>query len=479
VRRSLRTQLVFWNICALALLLGALGLVVRYTVASTIVASVNRDLDSRTRHFGEEGPAPPPPGPNGPDRRGGPRPPPRHRHWFGRGDGDLGRPRLFGLAGDAGGPFGREPPWDAGALAQSRAGRTVYANVMFDGAPYRIISRPFPARGPRRGVVQAAYPLSDIRRALAGMDRALLLLIPLALLGAGVAGAWLTGRVLARVRGLTVAAGQIGAQDLSRRLPASGGDEFAELAATFNGLLGRLEDAFGHQARLMAQQRRFTGDASHELKTPLTVIQGNASLALGGPQTEAQYRSMLGEIDAAAGTMARLVGDLLLLARSDDGHLGRTRIEMLVREVLEQAAARGLRSSGPPIRLDIPDPSLSLVGSEDELVRLFANLLDNAARHTPAGGCITVSARRDGDAVVVTVADTGEGIAAHHLPHLGERFYRVDEARARADGGTGLGLSICRGIAEAHGGILAFESVLGQGTTVRLTLPLAAPATGE
>jgi len=475
VRRSLRTQLVFWNTCALALLLGALGLVVRYTVASTIVASVNRDLDSRTRHFGEEGPPPPPPGPNGPDRRGGPRPPHRHR----RGDGDLGRPRLFGLAGDAQGPFGRETPWDAGALAQSRAGRTVYANVMFGGAPYRIISRPFPAHGPRRGVVQAAYPLSDIRRALAGMDRALLLLIPLALLGAGTAGAWLTGRVLARVRRLTVAAGRIGAQDLSRRLPVAGGDEFAELAATFNGLLGRLEDAFGHQARLMAQQRRFIGDASHELKTPLTIIQGNASLALGEPQTEAQYRSMLGEIDAAAGTMARLVGDLLLLARSDDGHLGRTRIELLVREVLERAAARGSRSSGPPIRLDIPDPSLSLVGSEDELVRLFANLLDNAARHTPAGGCITVSACRDQNTVVVVVADTGEGIAAQHLPHLGERFYRVDEARARADGGTGLGLSICRGVVEAHGGEMAFESVLGQGTTVCVTLPLAAPATGE
>ncbi len=475
MRRSLRTQLVFWNICALALLLGALGLVVRYTVASTIVASVNRDLDHRTRHFGEDSPPPPPPGPNGPDGRSAPL---RHRR-FGRGDGDLGRPRLFGLAGDASGPFGRETPWDLDALAQSRAGRTVYANVMFGGAPYRIISRPFPARGPRRGVVQAAYPLSDIRRALAGMDRALLLLIPLALLGAGVAGAWLTGRVLARVRRLTVAAGQIGAQDLSRRLPVGGGDEFSELAATFNGLLGRLEDAFGRQARLMAQQRRFTGDASHELKTPLTIIQGNAGLALGEPQTETQYRSMLGEIDAAAGTMARLVGDLLLLARSDDGHLGRTRIELLVREVLEQAAARGSRSSGPPIRLDIPDPSLSLAGGEDELVRLFANLLDNAARHTPPDGCITVSARREGDAVVIVVADTGEGIAAHHLPHLGERFYRVDESRTRADGGTGLGLSICRGVVEAHGGEMVFESVLGQGTTVRVTLPLAAPATGE
>lgn len=471
MRRSLRTQLVFWNICALALLLGALGLVIRYTVASTILASVDRSLDGRTRRFGEDGsPPPPPPGAF-----------PRPRR-FGRNDGDRGRPRLFGLTGDAQeapGPFGHEAAWDADALARSRAGRTVYADVTSDGEPYRIISRPFPARGPRRGVVQAAYPLSDIRRALAGVDRALLLLIPLALLGAGVGGAWLTGRVLARVRRLTLAAGLIGAQDLSRRLPVSGRDEFSELAATFNGLLGRLEDAFGHQARLMAQQRRFTGDASHELKTPLTIIQGNASLALGGTQTADQYRSTLAEIDAAAGTMARLVGDLLLLARSDDGHLGRTRIELLVREVLERAARRGSRAHTAPIRLDIPDSELSVTGSEDELVRLFANLLDNAARHTPPDGRITVSACRDQNTVVVTVADTGEGIAARHLPHLGERFYRVDEARARADGGTGLGLSICRGIAEAHGGALAFESTPGQGTTVRVTLPLAAPATGE
>ena len=111
-----------------------------------------------------------------------------------------------------------------------------------------------------------------------------------------------------------------------------------------------------------------------------------------------------------------------------------------------------------------------MYGNEEELVRLFANLLQNAARATPTEGTIAVSARRQGPDVIVTVADTGVGIAPEHLAHLGERFYRVDPARARRDGGSGLGLSICRSIAEAHGGTLAFASTPGAGTTVTVTL---------
>lgn len=117
------------------------------------------------------------------------------------------------------------------------------------------------------------------------------------------------------------------------------------------------------------------------------------------------------------------------------------------------------------------DETLSVRGDFDELTRLFSNLLDNAARHTPAEGEIVVTACRDGNSVVVTVADTGIGIAPEHLAHLGERFYRVDDARARTAGGTGLGLSICRGIVEAYGGTLTFASELGIGTAVTVVLP--------
>ena len=170
--------------------------------------------------------------------------------------------------------------------------------------------------------------------------------------------------------------------------------------------------------------------------------------------------------------MSRLVRDLLLLARSDAGQLGRNRIELFVREVLERAVA-GIRVAHPDrdIRLDIADESLTLVGNEEELVRLFTNVLDNAVRYTPSSGSIRVAAfAAPGNQIHIRVADTGIGIAPEHLPHLGERFYRVDPARTRSDGGTGLGLSICRGIVEAHGGMLTIASVPGEGTSVTVLL---------
>ena len=341
----------------------------------------------------------------------------------------------------------------------------MFSNVSSGGEPLRVLTHP---AGPGI-VVQAAYPLADVNRALAGLDRALLLLVPVALLGAGLGGSLLTARVLRPVRRMTEAAARMG-DTPSSRLPRQGEDEFGAMADTFNALLGRLEGSFRQQARLLEQQRRFTADASHELKSPLTIIQGTASQLAASGLSEEDRREAAGEIAQAAGGMARLVGDLLLLARSDEGRLGRDPISVLAREVLTQAASRVPGGSGR-VCLRLEDESLLLWGNEEELIRLFANLMQNAAQATPDGNQITVSARRQRQEVVVTVSDTGTGIEPEHLAHLGERFYRVDAARARRDGGTGLGLSICRGIAEAHGGALSFASVPGQGTTVTVALP--------
>ncbi|MBC8102831.1 MAG: HAMP domain-containing protein, partial [Cytophagales bacterium] len=277
---------------------------------------------------------------------------------------------------------------------------------------------------------------------------------------------------LRRVRRLAQSAAGIGAGGFSERLPVVGGDEFADLARTFNDLLSRLETAFRQQTRLVEQQRRFTADASHELKTPLTIIKGNTSFALAEGGEEATYRQSLQEIDRAADTMSHLVGDLLLLARSDEGQLGRGRVDLPLREILERSLAQATRKgTATPVRLASADADLRVMGNEAELISLFGNLLDNALRHTPSGGGVTLDAVQNGSQTVVTVADTGTGIAAKHLPHLGERFYRVDDARSRPDGGTGLGLSICRGIVEGHGGTITFQSQIGVGTTVLVTLP--------
>ena len=536
-RGSLRAQLIAWNIAILALLLGGLGLVIRGAVYAAMLASIDRDLEERLRHFHEP---PPPPGPprhnppvnttlnspvtppasdlppfnpeeerppsagdnapaptHEPDDNGPPRPqsederqppdengprPPRPPNSFDRRNqsqppqnSDPYRPLPLNLQGQAWGRQDTRGLWDRDAFTRALQGKPIYSIAVAGREPLRILSQRFPPQGAIAGVIQTAYPLGEVYRARQGLDHVLLMLIPFALLCAGLAGWYLTGRVLRRVRSMTRVAEQMGAQAFSQRLPVAGNDEFAGLAETFNGLLGRLEGAFKQQEQLLEQQRRFTADASHELKTPLTIIKGHTSLTLSGADENsaaaAPYRQSLQEIDRAADSMSHLVQDLLLLARSDGGQLGRNPINLLLRELLERAISAASVHSGAKAVLTVEDEGLCISGNETELIRLFANLVENAIRYTPETGSVSVNACRENGQVLVTIADTGIGIAPEHLPHLGERFYRADTSRTRPTGGTGLGLSICKGIAQAHGGTLAFTSVVGKGTTVVVRLP--------
>jgi signal transduction histidine kinase len=509
-RQSIRTQLILWNILTLSLLLGVLGVITRFSVQSFMIASVDHELDMRVRPmvhprppmpgppfdgFGGMNPFPGGPPPQGfmhPPDDGHPEPPGAHgfdsvpfMHPPDGGhppdddhppppppDRSLYRPRRFDLKGQSLDRDGQHTPWDPKALTRARLGDIVHSTITIDGEPYRVLSHPYPGRGTIQGVVQIPYPLTEVYRAVADLSRALLTLIPIGLLCAGIGGVYLTNRVLYRVRLLSHAAEHIGARDFSRRLPVVGSDEFAELAGTFNGLLGRLDTAYQQQGHLLDQQRRFVADASHELKTPLTIIQGNASLTLNSAPDMETYQDSMHEIAQAAGTMSQLVQDLLLLARSDSGQLGKVPIELLVQEILERAINGVAWRAETPIHLHIADSTLTVLGNEGELVRLFTNLLDNALRYTPGDGEINVTASRQGDQVRITVADTGVGIAPEHLVHLGERFFRADASRSRKEGGTGLGLSICKAIVQAHRGTITFESTVGVGTTVQVTLPM-------
>jgi len=304
------------------------------------------------------------------------------------------------------------------------------------------------------------------------MTTTFLSLIPVVLLVAGLGGAFLTDRALRPVRRIAWAANRMEAEDLSQRLPVIGDDEFAALAETINGMLGRLETSFAKQEQLFEQQRRFAADASHELRTPLTIIKANTSLSLSEPRTAPEYEKTLRAVDTAADRMTRIVQDLLLLARADAGQSVYPLAPTPLAEVLQSAAGPLSDTGNAPIQVDLPEP-LFVLGHADSLTRLFSNLLENAVRHTPADGHITVTAKRLGTQIVVEIADTGTGIAPEHLPHVTERFYRVEAARSRAQGGTGLGLAICRSIADAHSGTLVVSSVLGHGTTVRVTLQAA------
>lgn len=523
---SLRTQLIVGNIVAVSLLVGGLGIACRFIILGYMLQSVDQELERSIGRYmrppripgalggRDRGPEPgppldndgPPPGPpdefrggegrpdgregpsgpgdgrqgHGPDEQGGrgehDGPPPRqgranHGSPGSEQTDNLYRPHIWTPEGKSQITTDTRPAWDADALARAQRGETLTTDIVFNDEPLRVLSAPgFTITG-RRGAVQSAYPLKEVDRAIQGINTALLLMLPVGLLGAGWAGVALTNRVLKRVHGLTRAAGRIGAHDLSQRLPAAGRDEFGELAETFNGLLARLDSAFAAQKHTLEQQRRFTADASHELKTPLTIIWGRAGMALARESTDERSRRAFEEINGASETMSHLVQDLLLLAHSDEGRMARDRVEILACELLESAQMQSTSDDAAPVTSRVTPQSLLIRGNQAELTRLFRNLLDNALRYTPPTGSVTLAAHAENENVIVTVSDTGAGIAAHHLPHLGERFYRVDESRTRPTGGTGLGLSICRSIVDAHGGTMRFESAHGVGTTVTVTLP--------
>ena len=293
--------------------------------------------------------------------------------------------------------------------------------------------------------------------------------------------AWpLIDRALAPLAEMETGARRIAAGDLAFRLrePESQ-DEIGRLARAFNVMVERVEGAFN-------RQRRFVGDVSHELRTPLTALGGGLEmLLLGADQGDtAAARRLLRGMYAETERMRRLVEELLTLARLDEGR-AQLRIEAVdIEATLNAAAAVGERlARGQTLRVEVAEGLEPARGDVERLKQVLLNLLDNAVKHTPPDGTITLAARRvvagDGaDLIALEVADTGEGIPAEALPHIFDRFYRVDPARARSGeraderaAGSGLGLAIAKGLVEAMGGHITVTSAPGEGTTVTITLP--------
>lgn len=468
MRRSVRLRLTFWNVGVLAVVLLIFLIAMHLAVRFYMFKSIDSQLRNQANGFAQRFARPDNDAPERPLRLRGYR---NNYRWM----------RLFDTQGRSMTPWRlpatvQESPWDMGAFRAGLDGRsrfsTIDTTIESEAMSLRVYSVPLERDGQRVGVMQIALSLTEVYRLQRGLTLIVLLLAPLALLAAGFGGLFLTDRMLFPVREITRAADDLNAEDLSRRLPVTGDDEFAHLATTINRMLIRLQGAFTRLETMVEQERRFTSDASHELRTPLTAIKANTSLALRGERTPEQYRTALIAADRAADMMNRMVQDLLLLARSDGGQLTIAPQSIapgeLLREVIKLA---GEKEGQAQVRVAEIDPALRLWGDPHHLTRLLLNLLENALRHTPATGEITLGARAAGTATVLTVIDTGEGIPAEHLPHIIERFYRVDTARARQHGGTGLGLAICQSIVDAHQGQMTLSSVEGQGTTVTVTVP--------
>ena len=359
------------------------------------------------------------------------------------------------------------PVTDEAAVDAALSGERDRRNVEVDGVDLRVLTSPVVADGETVGAVEVGLSREEVQDTLNELLVIIGFAYPVALAVAGLGGAFLAGRALSPIDRLTRVARRISAEDLSQRLNMRlPDDEVGRLANTFDEMIARLDESF-------RRQRQFTADASHELRTPLTAIKGQTEVALQRDRDADTYREVLGKVNGEVDRMIRLVGSLLTLARADARQIpvGRESLNLsaVVTDAVEQIRPA---ASEKAISLYIrANSDIQLKADQDLILQLMLNLLDNSVKYTPSGGAIEVTLRTAGAKAEVAVADTGPGITSEHLPHIFDRFYRVDKARTRAEGGAGLGLSISRWIAEAHGGTLRVESAPGQGSKFTLSIP--------
>jgi signal transduction histidine kinase len=307
----------------------------------------------------------------------------------------------------------------------------------------------------------------------AGVYEALLLAALAASAAAVVAGLFITRQIVAPVRSLSQASRRIAAGRYNERVKLTGEnpndmDELAQLAQDFNHMAENLEQT-------EALRRQLIGDVSHELRTPLTAIKGSLEALIDGvlPAEPETFEHIYQEADR----LQRLVNDLQELSQVEAGAFKLDLQPLLLSDLLKTAKIRLDRQyaeKGVTLEINVPVDLPEIMADADRLSQVLFNLVGNALQYTPAGGQVTVAARRLGHEVLVSVQDTGIGIAAEHLPHLFNRFYRADRSRARVSGGSGIGLTIAKHLVETHGGRIWVESPgQGQGSTFTFTLPVA------
>jgi signal transduction histidine kinase len=264
-------------------------------------------------------------------------------------------------------------------------------------------------------------------------------------------------------------------QNLEARLPVlPTGDALQRLSLSLNHLLSRLRDS-------VRSSRRFLADASHELRTPLTVIKGELQEIVAGNAVEGAVRERVGSVLEEVARLEHLVSGLLVLSRLDAGDARREWYDIDL-AALSASTAEQMRLMAEDRGIQLQTSGLEPLvvrGDRGRLKQVIVNLLDNAIRFTPRGGAVALRTFREGSDELLEVRDTGVGIPPAALPHLFERFYRVDEARSRDEGGAGLGLSIAESICAAHGARLEVDSELGLGSRFRLRFPRLPPPTGR
>lgn len=323
------------------------------------------------------------------------------------------------------------------------------------------------------GVVQMSQPMGDITASIWSLILSLSVTGLLALGVATALGVWISRRLVQPVRELEAASIAIAAGDLSRQVPAQAADELGALARAFNRMVGELQ-------RMIEQQRLFIANASHELRTPITNIKlRSETLRDGGLQDPAIAERYVAEIDSEADRLGRLANALLDLSRLESAEstppAERVDLAPVLLSVARSMRMR-VRDAGLTLSAEIPNRLPPLRVWPEQIEAVVVNLMDNAIKYTPEGGTVRLEAEVEEAFCRIRVADSGLGIPAEDLPHIFERFYRVDKARSRQSGksgtgGAGLGLAIVKGLVERNGGRVWAESEVGQGTTITVEFP--------
>ncbi len=343
-------------------------------------------------------------------------------------------------------------------------GKTLSSTTLAAGVPILVGNQ-------QVGTLLPVYAGTDVTNAagnfVSSVNRSTWLAGGIAAIVALLLGSLLFFQIVSPVQRLTSAAQKISAGDLSQRIPTQSQDEIGTLATAFN----QMADSLGRHEEL---RRNLIADVAHELRTPLTVIQGNLEAMLDGvlPTSPQEIATLRDETSL----LTRLVADLRLLSLAEAGQLklekAKTDPAELVTRAIEPFRLQA-QSGQVELNQDIA-PNLPQIEVDiDRITQVIRNLLSNSLRHTPVGGQVTVASRLDKTrGLLVTVADTGEGILPDDLPYVFDRFYRADKSRSRQSGGSGIGLAIVKQLVEAHGGKVWAESQVGVGSTFGFIIPI-------
>jgi len=371
-------------------------------------------------------------------------------------------------------------PIGLSALKNASRGLMTLETSRFQDTPLRILTFPAIENSRVARIIQVASSLEDVEDALNNLLIILVITVPFALLVASLGGQFLASKALKPVDDITQTARAITSQNLNQRIdPLRVRDEISRLVETFNEMISRLDRSF-------RQIKQFSSDASHELKTPLTILKGEMEVALRKERPPSEYQEILKSNLEEVNRMSKIVEDLLLLSNADSGEIRLSKEEIDLSEILHEVVTQlSVLAHQKKIRIETSNhcQDIRMMGDPLRIRALFLNLVENGIKYTEEGGAISIALRKGtpspGDSLPdskgfaeIIFSDTGIGITKEDQERIFDRFYRVDKARSREQGGSGLGLSICKWIVEAHQGRIRVESELGEGSAFIVSLPL-------